>query len=191
MKLHPRQFLGPDPLFCEYETAAAALLPFPYEGGISYGNGAAAAPDAVIEASHQIELYDEQLNAEPFRMGIVTMAPPRVPKTPEKMVSTLYNAARRLLNDDKFVVVIGGDHSITSPFFNALQEKYSSVSVIQIDAHADLRDSYNGSRLSHACVMARLREKTTHTLQIGIRSLSLEEAEQVKREKLPMITMEA
>jgi agmatinase len=189
MKLHPRQFLDPGSRFCEYHTAAVAVLPFPYEGGISYGKGTAAAPDAVIDASHQIELYDEDLDAEPYRMGITTIAAPKMPKTPEEMASTLFKATTRLLNEDKFVVVVGGDHSITSPFFSALMKKYSSVSVIQIDAHADLRDSYNGSRLSHACVMARLREKTVHTLQIGIRSLSLEEAELIKRDKLSMITM--
>ncbi|MFH1102146.1 MAG: agmatinase [Pseudomonadota bacterium] len=189
MKLHPNQFLGPDPGSFDYDSAAVAVLPFPYEGGVSYGRGTAGAPDAIIDASHQIELYDEVLKAEPYRMGIYTLASPRIPKRPEKMVNVLFKRVKRLLDDDKFVVVIGGDHSISSACVMAMKEKYRSLSVIQIDAHADLRDTYDGTPLSHACVMARIREKTNQTLQIGIRSMSAEEAKRMEREKLPVITM--
>lgn len=191
MKQHPHPFLDPGPAFVDFRQAAAVILPIPYEGGVSYGTGAAQAPEAVIAASHQLELYDEVLAAEPFRMGIATLAPPALPEDPATLQEVVYRCAKELLGLDKFVVLIGGDHSVSSPLVRALRENHGSLSVIQIDAHADLRDTYENSRLSHACVMSRIREITAHTLQIGIRSLSLEEALRIERENLAVCTMSA
>jgi agmatinase len=190
MKLKSPQFLDSDPLFHAWEGARIAILPFPYEGGVSYGGGASAAPDAVIEASRYLELYDEVLGIEPFRAGISTVEPPPIPAGGEKAVRCVYDFTRRVLEQGKFVILLGGDHSISSGYFRALEEKICSpVGVIQIDAHADLRDSYGGSRFSHACVMARIREITRNTLQLGIRSMSAKEAERVSTEGLSLITM--
>jgi agmatinase len=187
---HPKPFLGLEPDFSDYAGAAAVVLPYPYEGGISYGAGAAAAPSAVLEASLYLELYDEDLRAEPYRMGIATVRPPADPPvSPEAMVQDVYELAVRLLKDGKFIGIVGGDHSISSGFFRALRDRAGARSVIQLDAHADLRDSYEGRTLSHACAMARIRELTPHTLQLGIRSMSAEEAARVKRENLPLFTM--
>jgi agmatinase len=183
------QFLGKDNPYAALDTAAAVVVPFPYEGGVSFGKGAALAPEAVIHASNYVELYDEVLKAEPYRMGIATSRPPAIPQTPEKMIQTMYETVLPFVNNDKVVVCIGGDHSISSGFYKALKEKYRAVSVIQLDAHADLRDTYEGSALSHACVMARIRETGAHTLQIGIRSMSVEEAQKVESEKIPFCTM--
>ncbi|MFH1941658.1 MAG: agmatinase [bacterium] len=191
MRLHPKQFLGLEPAYTSFDDAAVAILPFPYEGGISYGRGTAGAPDAVLEASYFLELYDEVLKAEVHRMGIATVAPPTIPGEPERMIQTIQSMVESLLDEGKFVVVIGGDHSISSGTCRALREKAGSVSVIQLDAHADLRDSYEGSRLSHACTMSRIREMTSDTFQLGIRSLSAEEAERVEREKIALCTMDA
>jgi agmatinase len=189
LTLHVKQFLGLEPEFTAIENAKVVILPFPYEGGISYGAGTANAPDAILEASYHLELYDEVLEAEPFRMGIATVAPPSIPRDPEEMIRTGYESTRLLLEQGKFVVLIGGDHSISSGYFKALQERYGQVSVIQLDAHADLRETYMGSPWSHACVMARIREMTDNTLQLGIRSLSLEEAKRVKQEDIALYTM--
>lgn len=189
MKSDPQPFLNPDPEYTALETAAAVILPIPYEGGVSYGTGAAAAPAAVIAASHQLELYDEVLRAEPFRMGIATVMPPRLPPDPAEVQAAVYRSAKELLELRKFVVLIGGDHSVSGPFAQALKTVHGSLSVIQLDAHADLRDSYDNSRFSHACVMARIRETTTDTLQFGIRSMSLEEAQRVERENIALCTM--
>jgi agmatinase len=189
LTLHPKQFLGLEPEFTAIENAKIIILPFPYEGGISYGAGTAKAPDAVLEASYHLELYDEVLEAEPFRMGIATVAPPFIPRDPEEMIRTVYESTRLLLELGKFVVLIGGDHSLSSGYFNALHERYGQVSIIQLDAHADLRETYDDSPWSHACVMSRIREITSNTLQIGIRSLSLEEAERVKQENIALYTM--
>ena len=189
MHLYHKQFLDIPPEFTAFAAAKVALLPFPYEGGISYGAGTGKAPNAVLDASCYVELYDELLDVEPFRVGVSTLAPPPLPQTPEGMIQTLYEQTAALLKADKFVIVIGGDHSISSGFAKALLEKYGRLSVIQLDAHADLRESYEGNPLSHASVMARMRELTPRTLQIGIRSLSIEEAQRVKREQLAFFPM--
>ncbi len=189
MKLYPKQFLGLDARFADYEKAGVAILPFPYEGGISYGAGAAQAPDSVIDASCYLELYDEVLKTETYRTGIVTVSPPDIPADHAAMSETVYKKTQTLIKKKKFVVLLGGDHSISSGFFRALYEEYGTLSVIQIDAHADLRDAYQGSKHSHACIMSRIRELTPYTLQIGIRSMSIEEAERIEREDLSVCTM--
>lgn len=189
MKLHPRPFLDPGHEYTDFGRAAVVILPVPYEGGVSYGTGTAQAPEAVIAASHQLELYDEVLKGEPFRMGIATVVPPTLPTDPAGVQATVYRCAAELVDQGKFVVLIGGDHSVSSGFARALHAKHGSLSVIQIDAHADLRDTYENSRLSHACVMSRIRELTESTLQIGIRSLSGEEAHRIERENLAVCTM--
>jgi len=173
----------------EPDSAAAVIIPFPYEGGISYMKGTARAPEAIIRASAHLELYDEELGAETFRMGIATAPAVQVPPDGDTMLEAAAAAVRNGLNSGKFIVLLGGDHSITSGFVRAVSENYPRFSVIQIDAHADLRDVYQGCRLSHACTMARIREMTPHTLQIGIRSLSTAEAERIDRERLQVCTM--
>ncbi len=189
MKLYSQQFLEPEAEPVSFDDARVVILPFPYEGGISYGSGTGLAPDAVLEASSYLELYDEVLDLEPFRMGIVTVAPPDIPEQPEAMIRTLYETTRTLLEQEKFIVVIGGDHSISSGYFKAIQERYGQVSAIQLDAHADLRETYEGSPLSHACVMSRIREMTSNTLQIGIRSISAAETARIKQEQLAVCFM--
>lgn len=190
MQLNERSYLDLEEEFCRYETARIVILPFPYEGGISSGGGTGAAPAAVIEASAQLEFYDEVLKFEPHRAGIATLAPPNLSgMSPERMFDTIYAMARRVLADGKFLVVVGGDHSISSGYCQALFERHPSLSVVQLDAHSDLRDSYLGSTLSHASVMARVREMTPRTLQVGMRAISLEEAELIEREGLAVFTM--
>ncbi|MFZ0613363.1 MAG: agmatinase [Desulfobacterales bacterium] len=187
----PQPFLNPGPEFAAFETAAAVILPLPYEGGVSYGAGTAAAPAAVIAASHQLEFYDEVLQAEPYKMGIATILPPRLPEDAAGVQAAAYRRFRELLDQKKFVVSIGGDHSVSGPLARALKTVHGALSVIQLDAHADLRDSYGNSRFSHACAMARIRETTSDTLQLGIRSMSIEEARRVERENLALCTMSA
>ncbi len=190
MEIFEKQFLGPDGAASSLEDASVIVAPFGYEGGVSYGKGTAKGPDAIIDASHYLELYDEVLDVEPSSAGIYTIKPPLFDAGPEQMFQTVYETAKKYLAKDKFIVSIGGDHSISSAYCKALQEKYGAVSVIQFDAHADLRDSYEGSQLSHASVMSRIREITASTLQIGIRSLSLEEARLIRNEEIPVCTVE-
>jgi agmatinase len=189
MKPHRTPFLGLPDDQSNLETAAVTVVPFGYEGGVSYGKGTAAAPRAVLEASHYLELYDEVLDDEPCRVGIATVAEPDIPSSPEAMLDTLESVTGAFIDQQKFVAVIGGDHSITTGYVRALAKRYKTFGVLQLDAHADLRDSYEGSPLSHASVMARIREITPHTLQIGIRSMSGEESRRVKAQDLALCTM--
>lgn len=191
MKLNSKQFLGIEEVTPDYDKAEFVVLPFPYEGGVSYGHGTGEAPEAVLDSSAYLELYDEVLDFEPYRRGIVTLPAPAMGETPEEMFTAVYSSTKALLDDGKFVALLGGDHSISSGYFKALKEKYPQLGAVQLDAHADLRDQYMGSKLSHASVMARIREMTGSTLQIGIRSISAEEADQVKKDKIPLCTMDA
>jgi len=189
LKSHSVPFLGAPESAAEPQQARVVILPFGYEGGVSYGRGAAAGPRAVLEASQFLELYDDVLDTEPNQIGIFTAAPPAIAKEPEKMVEQLQAMVQGLLEQGKFVVVIGGDHSVTNGYLRAISRQYAQFGVIQLDAHADLRDSYDDSPLSHACTMARARELTPHCLQIGIRSMSKAEARRIKQEKLAVYTM--
>lgn len=189
MRLYEKQFLGAELVAPNYETSPFIILPFPYEGGVSYGRGTGQAPDAVLDASYYLELYDEVLDREPYTAGIVTVPPPALGTTPEDMFEAVYCNSKKLVEDDKFVVLIGGDHSISSGFAKALIEKYPNLGIVQLDAHSDLRDEYEGSPLSHASVMARIREMTKDTLQVGIRSMCIEEAQKVKRDNISVCTM--
>lgn len=190
LKAHPIPFLGGAESAAELDGARVVILPFGFEGGVSYGKGAAAGPQAVLEASHYLELYDEVLDTEPNQIGIFTAAAPAVAGEPEQMAGQLQALVQDLLVQDKFVVVIGGDHSVTNGYLRALHRQYAQFGVIQLDAHADLRDSYDGSPLSHACTMSRALELTPHCLQIGIRSMSKAEARRIKDEGLALYTMQ-
>lgn len=189
MNLHGTPFLGPPAPYGELDGARVVIVPFPYEGGVSYGRGTAQAPQAVLEASQQVEFYDDVLEAEPYRVGIATLAAPAVPDDPGRMAALMAQLADDLLARGKFPIVIGGDHSISSGYVRAIAKHHSQFGVIQLDAHADLRESYEGSPLSHASVMARIRELTPHTLQFGIRSMAAQEARRVQKENLSLCTM--
>ncbi len=190
MILHKKQFLGINGDQTTYQNAAVVIVPFGYEGGVSFGKGTAEGPEAIIDASCHLELYDEVLDTEPNSVGICTVEAADMPSGGEEMVQTVYQTIKKLLVDEKFIVLVGGDHSITTGYCKALVEKYPQLSVIQIDAHADLRHSYEGSIFSHASVMARIRELTQDTLQLGIRSMSKNEAEQVRSEHISLYTMD-
>lgn len=184
-------FLDLPPECTDSASSAVAVLPVPYEQGASWGGGAALAPQAVLEASAELEMYDESLRFETCRMGIATHPYPEDLSSPEAMISSVRRSTLKILDKGLFPILLGGDHSVSIGFFRALYENHPSLSVIQIDAHADLRESYQGDPLSHACVMARMRELTLNTLQIGIRSLCAEEDERIERENLHVCTMEA
>ena len=124
-------------------------------------------------------------------MGITTVMPPEIFQDAQRMQTAVFEATQALLARDKFVAMLGGDHSLSTGYFRALNKKYGPISAIQLDAHADLRDRYEDNPLSHACTMSRIRESTSDTLQIGIRSMSREEARLVERENLALCTMSA
>lgn len=182
-------FLDPPPGHADLDRARVVVVPFGYEGGVSYGVGTAAAPAAVLEASHQVEFYDDSLDAEPYVVGIGTLSTPPVPHSPEEMEALMFSVTDALLARGQFPIVIGGDHSISAGSIRAVAKHHPFFGVIQLDAHADLRESYNNSRLSHACAMARALDFTSDTLQIGIRSLDIGEARRVRQQQLALCTM--
>ena len=173
----PPTFLDLPPEMCDPERARYVVLPIPYEGTVSYAAGTAAGPAAIIEASTQVELYDEELGAECVAAGVATLPPVPAADAPAVMMDRVRAAAEPLMRGGKFVLALGGEHSITAPLVAAAQEAFGSLSVLHIDAHADLRQAYSGTPHSHASVMRRVLEITPHLVQVGIRSLSKEEAD--------------
>lgn len=187
---HDPVFLGLDAEQPEYEQARAVLLPLPFERTVSYGEGTAEGPRALLEASAYVELYDEELGCEPWRHGFFT-APACRPVDDDlaRCMDTMASTARRHMEAGKFVVGLGGEHSLSQATARAAKEVFGpEIGVVQFDAHADLRDSYEGSRYSHASVMRRIVDDLAlPTLAVGIRSLSAPEAELVEQRNLPVI----
>lgn len=186
----PPSFLDLPPELRDPETARAAVLPVPYEATTSYGQGTARGPDAILAASAQVEFYDVELDAEPCREGICTLDAPRLPREGAAMVDALRRAYDPVLDDRRFVVALGGEHTITYPLVAAWNDRLgegSGLHVLQLDAHADLRDEYQGSAASHACAMRRILDLGLPTLGVGIRSLSAPEASLLHERRLPVI----
>ena len=173
--------LGPDSPEGRAAEAAVNILPLPYGGTVSWGKGTEEGPAALFEASVHMEPWDEVLDREPHRIGIHTLPAPRMPADPERAVETARRETSRVLAAGKFPVVIGGEHSLSYGVFQALAECHGEIGVVQFDAHADLRDVYGGTRFSHGCVMRRIHDHTDHVVQLGVRSLSAEEADLVRR----------
>jgi len=177
-------FLGIESKYSSYDTSAIVVVPVPYEHTVSYGGGTGRGPRAILDASRYVEYYDEELGTELCKsVGIATIAPPAIGKsTDAKAMARIYGATKKLITDGKFVAMLGGEHTISQAPIKAHLEKYRDLSVIQFDAHADLRDTYEGSRFSHACVMARVCEfmDPSRVVQVGIRALSPEEAEFIR-----------
>lgn len=165
-----------------YKTAKAVILPVPYGGTLTYGLGAEKGPKAIIKASKNIEFYDEELQKNTCMVGIHTCKPLKAEKKPEKMVSSVYERIKKLLKDRKFVVTLGGEHSISFGCVKAYKEKFSELGVLQLDAHSDLRNKYNGSKFSHACTMRRISEIAPF-VALGVRSLCSDEASLINKKK--------
>ncbi|GIU81397.1 MAG: agmatinase [Acidobacteria bacterium] len=166
-----------DERYSSFELARVLVLPVSYEGTVSYGKGTGEGAMAIIDASRNMELYDEETNAEVYKIGIHTLEEFRPRPTPEKMMQDLYDYVKEILRTGKFLCTIGGEHSISAPIIKAHVEKFYNLSVLQIDAHADLRDTYDGTPYSHASIMARVvKDMAIPSVQVGIRSISAEEA---------------
>ncbi len=163
-----------------YEGSRAVIFPVPLERTTTYERGTRNGPAAILRASQNMELYDEELELEPYKeIGIHTLPPiDTMDGTLDEVITELFTAQCGLLDDDKFPVAIGGEHTLTPPLVSAVTKKYKNLSVLQIDAHADLRDEYQGNPASHACAMRRVLEFCP-AVQVGIRSLSVEEAQAI------------
>lgn len=174
-------FGGIPPEMSDWAKARFAVLPVPYDHTTTFQPGTRKGPKATIEASAYIELYDEELRMEPAEAGIYTFDLLDVTVNPEETLYRVQNVITDILKERKIPVTIGGEHSITFGAVKALRDKYSNLSVLQLDAHADMRKEYQGIGLSHACVMRRISDLNIDIVQVGIRSMSKEEAEYIQR----------
>ena len=172
-------FLGLSAEEAGAERARVTILPVPLEATVTYGGGTSRGPAAILEASCQVELYDRELACEPVsRYGVRTLEPPPLPVDPERAVELIAGVAREVAAAGQLLVGLGGEHTATVGLLRGvLAGGHRPLTVVQIDAHADLRDSYQDSVLSHACVARRLLEEpgVEQILQLGVRSVSAEE----------------
>lgn len=176
-------FLGiEDENLYAYDKARFVIQSAPYEHTSSYLQGSAKGPLAILEASHFVEFYDEELDQESFRMGgIATIEPiDFTGKFDADAIDLIEKHTDRLIADEKFVVSLGAEHSVTFGFVKSHVKKYGNVSVLQIDAHSDLRFAYHDNIYSHASVMARIHELGLNLVQIGIRAQCKEESDLIK-----------
>jgi agmatinase len=181
----PFNFGGLEKKYTDYTNAKIVILPVPYDGTSTYGKGADKGPDAIIDASTNVELYDIETKTEVYKQGIFTAQALKVTnKTkPEIVVDKVKQEIEKYIQDNKFIVMLGGEHSISTGMARALHEKYKNLSVLHLDAHGDTRESYLGSQYNHACVMARIREFAP-IVQAGIRSIDAEEMQTKQNQKI-------
>jgi agmatinase len=163
----PEEYSAPD-------SSKVVIIPVPYDGTSTWIKGADKGPAVIIEASTHMELYDIETDSEVYKKGIFTAGAVDGPELPEDMVESVAEQVRHYLQNKKFVVVLGGEHSVSLGPVRAHVEKDADITVLQLDAHSDLRDEYEGSRYNHACIMARIKELCP-IVQVGIRSMDSSE----------------
>ncbi|HLN54177.1 MAG TPA: agmatinase [Lentimicrobium sp.] len=180
-----KNFGGLPDEYSKFENSKIVIVPVPYDGTSTWIKGADKGPEALIEASANMEVYDIVADKEVYKVGIHTTEPIRERRSPEKLAKEVEAKITQLLKKKKFPVIIGGEHSVSIGAFKAFSEYYkdSDFTILQFDAHADMRQEYEGSKYNHACVMARAVEMAP-VLQVGIRSMSFEERADLKPERV-------
>lgn len=189
----PHNFLGLPAEDADPKHAAVLILPVPYEATTSYLGGARNGPQAILDASRAVELYDHELDDEPYVIGVATL--PEVHLTaagPEAAMAELRRAYAKVLDRGKLVIMLGGEHSISGPpileHAARLRKKNRKLSVLQLDAHGDLRDTWEGTPYSHACVMRRVADEV-NLVQVGIRAIDVAERRLMRRRKDSITTI--
>ena len=177
-------FAGLEPPYFEFQRVGAVVLPVPYDSSIEWRDGFRSAPQAVIDACQYLQLYDLELDCDIYEIGIATL--PQVEPAlsgPLDMIARVYLIVKDLIATEKFVVVLGGEHSLSLGAVQAFKEKYPALSVLHLDVHADLRDQYMGTKYGQASIMRRIFELCP-ICQVGIRSLSREEKQFLAENRL-------
>ena len=165
-----------------YKEASIVILPVPFEKTTTYIKGAFKGPEAILEASKNLELYDEELKLTP-KLSIFTDEI-KIKDNQEDMVKEIENKSVKYLKDNKFVLMLGGEHTISLGLIKALKNKHKDFTVLQLDAHSDLRNEYDFEKYHHATIMKRIYDLKIPMVQVGIRSLSEEEALFIKKENI-------
>lgn len=169
--------------YSNIDKAQIVIVPVPYDETSTWIKGADKGPKAIIEASTHMELYDIETDSEVYKRGIFTDSPVLEKSSPENMVESVKQRVENYLHREKFVVVLGGEHSVSIGTIKAHAEYYQSFCVLQLDAHSDLRQKYHDSKYNHACVMARVKELCP-IVQVGIRSMDYSEKKQMDKERV-------
>jgi agmatinase len=167
----------------DYKKASVVILPVPFDKTSTWLKGADKGPAAIIEASRYLEFYDIETDSEVFRKGIFT-AKPVQSSSSSVLIKKTDSEVSKYLKDNKLIVALGGEHSISIGTIKSYARHYRNLSVLHLDAHADSRDSYEGSRYNHACVIARAREYTSNIVSVGIRSMDVSERSGFDRKKM-------
>jgi len=174
---------GGNEVVYSYSESDIIIVPVPYDKTSTWMKGADKGPDAILEASVNLEFYDIETSSEAHLYGINTIDPVLEKETPQKLVNAVYDKVLTLLSEKKFPVILGGNHTVSIGSFKAFSEYFENLTILQLDAHADLRQVYEGSELNHACAMARASEYAP-VVQVGIRSMSAEELPFVEKDRI-------
>jgi agmatinase len=166
-----------------YSESGIIIVPVPYDETSTWIKGADKGPDAVLDASVSLEFYDVETSSEAHLKGINTIAPILEKETPQKLVKAVYDTILSVLSEKKFPVIIGGNHTVSIGAVKAFSEYFDNLSVLQLDAHTDMRQIYEGSEFNHACAMARAHEFAS-LVQVGIRSMAAEELPFVETDRI-------
>ncbi|NOX65126.1 MAG: agmatinase, partial [Chlorobi bacterium] len=179
-------FLGIEKEFSSYENSEIIIYSAPLENTVSYGSGTKNGPKEILKASHYVEFYDEETNRELcFEKGIATLPISNYEKLKSKSaLEKIEKDISNVIKDNKFSVMLGGEHTVTLGSVLAHHKAYSNLSILQIDAHSDLRENYEGSIYSHASVMCRINEFSKNIVQVGIRAQCKEESDMIKKNKI-------
>jgi agmatinase len=174
---------GGNEVVYNYQESEIIIVPVPYDETSTWMKGADKGPDAILEASVNLEFYDIETSSEAHLKGINTIAPLSEKESPQKLVNAVYSKTCSLISEKKFPVIIGGNHTVSIGAIKAFSESFENLTILQLDAHTDLRQIYEGSEFNHACAMARAREYAP-ILQVGVRSMSVEELPFVQRDRI-------
>lgn len=180
--MNDRTYAGISQQYASLETSKIVLIPVPYDGTSTWQKGADKGPDAFLDASENMELYDIETETEVYKQGIYLADAITEKSSPEAVVDKVHTAVKDYILRNKFVTIFGGEHSISIGTIRAFNECFDNLTVLHIDAHADLRKEYEGSRCNHACAVYEASQ-TTNLIQVGIRSMDVAETTVMDREK--------
>ncbi|MBC3757096.1 agmatinase [Hyunsoonleella sp. SJ7] len=172
--MNTKTYAGIPQEFAKLEQAKIVLIPVPYDGTSTWQKGADKGPQAFLEASENMELYDIETDTEVYRQGVYLAAPVTENTSAETMVEAVHQTTKKYIKKNKFVTLFGGEHSISIGSIRAFNEMFPGLTVLHIDAHADLRKSYEGSSCNHACAVYEASQ-TANLIQVGIRSMDIKE----------------
>ncbi|MFA5575424.1 MAG: agmatinase [Brumimicrobium sp.] len=180
--MNTKVYAGIPEEFTSLSTSKIVLIPVPYDGTSTWKKGADKGPDAFLEASENMELYDIETDSEVYKQGIYLADAVTENSSPESMVDAVHGITKSYINKNKFVTIFGGEHSISIGTIRAFNESFSDLTVLHIDAHADLRKEYQGTPYNHACAVYEA-SKTTNLVQVGIRSMDATELDVMDEDK--------